>query len=183
MTPGPADEYQEADESPETPLGRDAEGQAEGVTDSLPEDLDVTRVGVHRIPDVARRRVAAVGYAIFAVACFTAAAAAGEWGGRGLAVAGVVLSVTAVYHWSCAWPLAVRESEALSSAVRTVGFPVGHASAQLGWRGLRSKPTWRVLVYSTENPPSKRGFVLVCGVTGEVLDSIVQENPENWAGD
>ena len=39
------------------------------------------------------------------------------------------------------------------AATRQVGFPVGHASAQLTWRGLRSRPTWRILLYSVENPP------------------------------
>ena len=58
---------------------------------------------------------------------------------------------------------------------------VGHASAQLGWRGLRSKPTWRILVYSSEEPPTKRGLVLVDGVHGDVLQHFVEDNPEDWA--
>jgi hypothetical protein len=66
------------------------------------------------------------------------------------------------------------------AATKTVGFPVGHASAQMGWRGLRSKPTWRILVYSSEEPPTKRGLVLVDGVNGEVLEHFVEDNPEDW---
>ena len=68
----------------------------------------------------------------------------------------------------------------LVAATRAVGFPVGHASAQLGWRGLRSKPTWRILVYSSEEPPTKRGLVLVDGVKGDVLQHFVEDNPEDW---
>jgi len=63
----------------------------------------------------------------------------------------------------------------------TVGFAVGHASAQLGWRGLRSRPTWRILLYSSEEPPTRRGIVLVDGVDGEVLAQFTEDNPEDWS--
>ena len=66
-------------------------------------------------------------------------------------------------------------------ATRTVGFAVGHASAQMGWRGLRSRPTWRILCYSAENPPLRRGLVLVDGVDGEVVDWFAEDNPEDWS--
>ncbi|MEM8707487.1 MAG: hypothetical protein AAGE98_13570, partial [Actinomycetota bacterium] len=58
----------------------------------------------------------------------------------------------------------------------------GHASAQLGWRGLRSRPTWRILLYSNEKVPEKRGLVLVDGVNGEIIDRFVEDNPEDWSG-
>jgi hypothetical protein len=61
-----------------------------------------------------------------------------------------------------------------------VGFPVGHASAQLGWRGLRSRPTWRILLYSAEEPPQRRGFVLVDAVDGHIVDHFTEDNPEDW---
>jgi hypothetical protein len=75
----------------------------------------------------------------------------------------------------------VRDTDALVAAVREVGFPVGHASAQLGWRGLRSRPTWRILLYSAEDPPSRRGLVLVDAVDATVLGQLVEDNPEDWA--
>src|SRR5437870_10037687 len=31
----------------------------------------------------------------------------------------------------------------------------------LGWSGLRSRPVWRILLYSAEDPPQRRGVVLV----------------------
>ena len=80
-----------------------------------------------------------------------------------------------------AWSLDVDEQDALVAASRTVGFPVGHASAQMGWRGLLSRPTWRILLYSDENPPAKRGLVLVDGHDGEVVEHFVEENPEDWS--
>ena len=82
---------------------------------------------------------------------------------------------------AAAWPLAVRDTDALLAAAGDVGFPVGHASAQLGWRGLRSRPTWRILLYSGEDPPARRGLVLVDAVDGRVLDHFVEDNPEDWS--
>jgi hypothetical protein len=78
------------------------------------------------------------------------------------------------------WNLDVDERDALVVATRQVGFPVGHASAQMGWRGLLSRPTWRILLYSAEDPPDKRGLVLVDGVDGAVVEWFVEANPEDW---
>ena len=46
---------------------------------------------------------------------------------------------------------------------------------------LRSRPTWRILLYSAEEPPEKRGFVLVDGVDGEIVEQVVEANPEDWS--
>ena len=54
-------------------------------------------------------------------------------------------------------------------------------AAQLGWRGLLSVPTWRILLYSAENPPSQRGLVLVDGRDGHVVQYFVEDNPEEWS--
>jgi hypothetical protein len=46
---------------------------------------------------------------------------------------------------------------------------------------VRSRPTWRVLVYSAESPPHQRGLVLVDAVDGQVLEQLVEANPEtDW---
>jgi hypothetical protein len=77
--------------------------------------------------------------------------------------------------------MSVDEKEALVVAQGAVGFAVGHASAQQVWRGLRSRPTWRVLVYSAENPPRQRGLVLIDAVDGSVIEQLTEENPEtDW---
>jgi hypothetical protein len=47
--------------------------------------------------------------------------------------------------------------------------------------GLRSRPTWRILLYSAEEPPVQRGLVLVDGVDGRVVEHFVEDNPEDWA--
>jgi hypothetical protein len=72
----------------------------------------------------------------------------------------------------------VDETEALVAAQEALGFPVGHASAQQVWRGLRSRPTWRVLCYSADDPPSERGLVLVDAIDGRVVEHLREKNPE-----
>jgi hypothetical protein len=75
----------------------------------------------------------------------------------------------------------VDEKQALVAAQGAVGFAVGHASAQQVWRGLRSRPTWRVLVYSSENPPRKRALVLIDAIDGSVVEHLTEDNPEeDW---
>ena len=99
----------------------------------------------------------------------------------GFLAAAVTLLAVGTYHLATAWDLAIDDTAALVAAVRRVGFPVGHASAQLAWRGLRSRPTWRILLYSAEDPPERRGLVLVDGVDGAVLGEYVEQNPEDWS--
>jgi hypothetical protein len=93
----------------------------------------------------------------------------------------VILGLIGLYSLASGWNLAVDERDALVASVAEVGFPVGHAAAQMGWRGLLSRPTWRILLYSADEPPSQRGFVLVDGVDGTVVDSFVEDNPEDWS--
>jgi hypothetical protein len=153
--------------------------------DELPADLDVTRyVGMYTFPDIRRRRAPAFAYLILAaVLAVLSAANSGEGVlvNEGFVAVAVVLALIGIYHLAAAWPLAVRDTDALLAAAGKVGFPIGHASAQLGWRGLLSRPTWRILLYSSEDPPAKRGLVLVDAVDGEVLDHVVEDNPEDWS--
>ena len=147
--------------------------------DALPEDLDVTAyVGPYVFPDIRRRRIAAACYVVFGGGSLAVGLAAGN---SGLILAGVILGVIALYHYVTGWHLAVDQTEALAVASRTVGFPVGHASAQLGWRGLLSRPAWRILVYSADEPPSIRGLVELDAVDGRVLGEYTERNPEDWS--
>lgn len=153
--------------------------------DELPADLDVTAyVGMYTFPDIRRRRAPAYAYLI--LAALLGILSATHPGRRvlvneGFLAAAVALALIGIYHLAAAWPLAVKDTDALLAAAGKVGFAVGHASAQLGWRGLRSRPTWRILLYSSEEPPVSRGMVLVDAVDGEVLDQIVEDNPEDWS--
>jgi hypothetical protein len=160
-------------------------GQDDDHRDTLPAELDVSGyVGPYTFPNINRRRVPGFAYLLLAVACLATWLARGDGGvlvNGGLLGAAALLGVIGLYHLSAAWDLRVRDIDALAAAVRDVGFPVGHASAQLGWRGVRSRPTWRILVYSAEDPPVRRGLVLVDGLDGTVLEHYVEDNPEDWS--
>lgn len=153
--------------------------------DALPDDLDVSAfVGEYTFPNNNRRRIPGVIYTVAGVLCVVLYAAT-EGGdpvlvNEGFLIAGVALILIGAYHFLAGITLQLDEKDALVSATREVGFPVGHASAQMGWRGLRSRPTWRILLYSADDPPAKRGLVLIDGVDGEVLDQFVEDNPEDW---
>ena len=93
-------------------------------------------------------------------------------------MAAVVLAVVGIFSITSGWRMHVDEKEALVAAQQALGFPVGHASAQQVWRGVRSRPTWRVLCYSAEDPPRQRGLVLVDAVDGRVVEHLSEDNPE-----
>jgi len=157
----------------------------EDVVDELPEDLNASEfVGPYVFPNNNRRRIPGYLYVLTGVACLAAWALAGDGGvlvNGGFLLAGILLVVAGAYHFLAGWDLDVDERDALVAATRQVGFAVGHASAQLGWRGLRSRPTWRILLYSNEEPPKTRGFVLVDGVDGEIVAHFTEDNPEDWS--
>jgi len=147
--------------------------------DQLPEELDVTAyVGPYVFPNINRRRIPAVMYAALAVLCL----AGWVWSTNlGLLVGAVLLGAISAYHFAAAWNLEVDQTQALVVATRTVGFPVGHASAQLAWRGLRSRPVWRILLYSADDPPTMRGLVELDAVDGHVMGEYTEPNPEDWS--
>ena len=163
------------------------EQRDEDVRDVLPEDLDPSRyVGPYRFPDNSRRRIPGALYLVIAAGCIALWAWAGEDAvlvNDGYLWVGLALAAWGVWNLVTGTRLGTDETDALVSATRTVGFAVGHASAQLGWRGLRSRPTWRILLYSAEEPPASRGLVLVDGLDGTVLQHFVEDNPEqDWPG-
>jgi hypothetical protein len=154
-------------------------------SDQLPDELDVTGfVGPYTFPDVIRRRIPAAILMVAGAGCLALHATRGDGGvlvNRGYLWAGIALVVLGLYHWAAAYRLKVLEIDALVAATKEVGFPVGHASAQVGFRGLRGRPTWRILLYSAEDPPTTRGLVLVDAVTGAVLEHYTEANPEDWS--
>jgi hypothetical protein len=153
------------------------------VRDELPDDLDAAGyVGPYMFPDNSRRRIPGYLYLIAAVGCATLwATADSPYVNGGFLLAAVLLAFFGIYHQLAGWSLRHDEQDALVAASKEVGFPVGHASAQLGWRGLLSRPTWRILLYSAEAPPTKRGLVLVDGVDGSIVEHFVEDNPEDWS--
>ena len=157
------------------PRGEERSGEG----DDLPEELDVTAyVGPYVFPDIRRRRIAAALYAMVGAGALAAGFTSGN---GGLVFGGLLLLVIAAYHFVAGWHLEIDQIEALAVASRTVGFPVGHASAQLAWRGLLSRPAWRILLYSADEPPSIRGLVELDAVDGHVLGEYTERNPEDWS--
>lgn len=153
--------------------------------DELPEDLNASGyVGPYQFPDNSRRRIPGVIYLAVAAACvvvWLVGRNSVAWVNDGFLWAALLLAVVGVFSIASGWRMHVDEKEALVAAHRAVGFPVGHASAQQVWRGLRSRPTWRVLCYSAEDPPVRRGLVLVDALGGDVVECLVEDNPERWS--
>jgi len=170
----------ESDSPAETAPITDAE-----IRDALPADLDATGyVGPYMFPNNNRRRIPAYLYWGISAVCiliwFLRRGSDPVLINNGVLIAAIVLALIGLYSFVSGWNLEIDESDALVAATKQVGFPVGHASAQMGWRGLLSRPTWRILLYSAEDPPEKRGLVLVDGVDGSIVEWFVEDNPENW---
>lgn len=149
--------------------------------DELPDDLDPHGfVGPYQFPDNSRRRWPAVLYLAVSVVCVAVYALFEDAAvvNSGWLVGAGVLAAVGLFSFTSGWRMHVDETEALVAAQQALGFPVGHASAQQVWRGLRSRPTWRVLCYSAEEPPAQRGLVLVDAVDGSVVEHLAEDNPE-----
>ncbi len=140
----------------------------------MPDDLDANVLGPYEVPDPARRRRAGAVY--LAAAIVTAA-------GIGLGLPAGMLVIVAVFlaigacHFAAGAHLAVSDTEALNIANAAMEFAVGHASAVLGFDGLLARPTWNVLVFSADEPPTQRGLVRVDGRTGEVVETYTEPVP------
>lgn len=157
------------------------ENMSNETRDELPGDLQPSEfVGAYLFPDNSRRRVPGYLYLGLAAVClavrfgFPDAAIVND----GWILGAVILIVAGAITITSGWRMNVDEKEALVKAQQAVGFAVGHASAQQVWRGFRSRPTWRVLCYSSEEPPVERGLVLVDAVDGSVVEQLVESNPE-----
>ena len=152
--------------------------------DELPDDLDYAAfVGAYQFPDNSRRRIPGYLYVGLAVVClvlYLTQRSDSAIVNGGFAWAALALGVVGLFSISSGWRMTIDEKQALVEAQQAIGFPVGHASAQQVWHGIRSRPTWRVLCYSAEDPPRRRGLVLVDAVDGRVIEHLAEDNPEQW---
>jgi hypothetical protein len=159
--------------------GAEGDSSSDELVDELPDDLDPTAfAGAYRFPDNSRRRVPAAIYLVLGLVAAGLGASGGARVNSGTLVAGVGLIIFALYGLLAGRRMAIDERAALGSAQRELGFPIGHASAQQVWHGVASRPTWRVLAYSAEEPPRQRALVLVDAIDGRVLEHLVENNPE-----
>jgi hypothetical protein len=129
---------------------------------AIEEDLDSNVVGPYRFPSPMRRRIS--GWVFVVAAVIAMLVIDGGW------LPAIGLFGLAAWNFASAWPLSVDESQALSLAGAAVPFPVGHASAAVTFRGLRSRPQWSVVLYSAEEPPDQRALVVVDAVSGDLAD-------------
>ncbi len=154
------------------------------VRDELPDDLNASGyVGAYQFPDNSRRRIPAVMYLVIGALCAAVwfATRDGDTAvvNDGFMFAAVLFGLFGAYGLSAAWRMKVDERDALVRATQAVDFAVGHASAQQVWRGVRSRPTWRVFCYSSEEPPLRRGLVLIDAIDGSIKECLVEDNPND----
>ena len=155
----------------------------EEVTDALPDDLDVHGfVGPYQLPDISGRRIPGFLYLFLSIVFFLFSKLfdSSPFINWGYVASAITLALGGIYHLQAGWKLSIDETGALVEAAKTAGFPVGHASAQMVWRGIRSRPVWRILLYSSESPPTQRGLVMIDAVEGSVIESHFEKNPEIW---
>ena len=172
----------DSDSTPEPGLGAVRD---EDIVDVLPEDLDLAAASAHYLlPNNNRRRIPAALYGVLAIG------AAALWATQrdtsaivndGFGWFAIIVGAFSIYGFVAGRTLLIDETDALTTANSTVGFAIGHASAQMVWRGWLSRPVWRLLAYSTENPPAKRALVVVDGISGDVVEWFAEDNPEAWA--
>ena len=153
------------------------------IRDQRPSDLDVSAfVGPYQFPDNSRRRIPGylyLGIAALSLLLWLVSDQSSGLVNDGFLVFAIALAAFAVFVLTSSWKMTINERDALVHASRAVEFAVGHASAQQVWRGVRSRPTWRVFCYSAQEPPTHRGLVLVDAVNGEIVECLVEINPDN----
>ncbi len=140
--------------------------------------------GAYDFPDNSRRRIPGALYLLAAVGCLVVWAAGSSDAvliNRGMILAAAVLAVAGAMSISSGWRMTLDETDALVVAGQAARFPAGLASAQQVWRGVRSRPTWRVLLYSAEDAPRRRALVIIDAVDGRVVECLVEDNPEELA--
>ena len=154
-------------------------------TDVLPDDLNAVDNRLpFKYPDNSRRRIPGTMYVAIGIAVAVVGVSRRDEAvlvNDGLVAGGVLLVLFGILSLTSGWRMSIDEQEALSLAGPAVNFTIGHASAQQVWRGLRSRPTWRVLCYSDEEPPRQRGLVLVDAVDGRVVQSLVESSSDEWS--
>jgi hypothetical protein len=120
----------------------------------------------YRVLDTAKRRRAGIVYIVMAVLAGVVATATQIqllW----LTAVGPLV-VLAGYQFLGGWKMQVTDMEAIEKASDRVSFTTGHGSATLGYRGLRARPVWEVLVYGDGPAPQFQALVTIDAVSGDV---------------
>ncbi|MBT94643.1 MAG: hypothetical protein CL431_01575 [Acidimicrobiaceae bacterium] len=151
--------------------------------DSLPADLDPNYgTGEYQIPNNDKRKLAGYLYllsGIVFVSLFLICKKS-PLVNEGFLIAGIGIWLFGVYNFLAAIKCEIDERQALQIAEEKLGFDIGPCSAQLMWRGLRSRPVWRILAYSSELIPKQRAVLLIDAHSKVIHEAVVEENPEDW---
>ncbi len=154
------------------------------IVDALPEDLEASFNSLdYEIPNNDRRRIAGFLYLAIGIAALGLGVFASDSPlvNNGFTYAGIGVLCFAMYCFFASASTRIDEIQALGIAESDVGFTAGPSSAQMMWRGWGSRPVWRLLLYSKEPQPKNRAFVIVDAVNGQVVEKLVEENPEDWS--
>jgi hypothetical protein len=120
----------------------------------------------YRVLDTAKRRRASIVYVAMAIGT---AALVLKIGLSPLWITAVLpLALLALYQFLGGWKMQVTDMEAIQTAAEEVSFGVGHGSATLGYRGLRARPIWEILVFGDGTAPRFQALVTIDAVSGEV---------------
>ncbi len=134
---------------------------------AIEEELDSNVLTPFLFPSPMRRRAA--GWVLLAGGVVAAISFDGGW------MPALGFLALAIWQFASAWPLNVDEHEALGVAGQAVDFPVGHASAAVTFKGIRSRPRWAVILYSGTEPPDRRALVVVDAISGDVVEDVYIE--------
>ncbi len=162
-----------------------ADDPTDDYRDQLPEELDASGyVGQYTFPNNNRRRISGLIYAVTGLGCVAVYVADGSGGvlvNRGLLYGGLFLLALACYHFASGVTLRINETDALVAATKTVGFPVGHASAQLSWRGLHLTSHLAHPAVLGRRPADQAGPGAGRRCRRARWATTVEDNPEDWS--
>jgi hypothetical protein len=148
--------------------------------DELPDDLvPAAARGPYAVPDNARRRRPAVVLAVAGACCVALYLVRGDavLVNSGTLALGLSLLAAAAYFLLSASPVKVWEDGAIARAKRDAGFEVGHARAQLAWRGLIGRPIWRVLLYEAGEKARRRAVYVIDARNGGIVEHLTETMP------
>ena len=152
------------------------------VRDELPHDLNPSGfVGPYQFPDNSRRRWPGVIYLVVAALCVDRLRRLSRFADRQRRLARRGRSADGrrdhLDHVGLA-DARRRDRGARGGATEPSASPSVMPRPSRCGAGLRSRPTWRVLCYSAEDPPAQRGLVLVDAIDGAVVQYFVEANPD-----
>lgn len=130
---------------------------------AIEEELDSSVLSPFRFPSPMRRRAA--GWVFVVAAGICALTIDAGW------IPALGFVALAIWQFASSWPLNVDEHQALALAGASIDFPVGHASAAVTFKGVRSRPRWAVILYSGTEPPDQRALVVVDAVDGSIVET------------